>query len=111
MTPLPAANSVLAFDIPTRRVLTAIPVGRRPQGIVILPDGKHAYVANNRSNNVTAIDIDPQSPTYHRVLASPQSPIKVGSLPSSLAVSAFGPVVRIESRGFSFLACDFVFGL
>jgi len=96
---LPAANSVLAFDIPTRRVLTAIPVGRRPQGIVILPDGKHAYVANNRSNNVTAIDIDPQSPTYHRVLASPQSPIKVGSLPSSLAVSAFGPVVMVLNSG------------
>ena len=33
-----------------------IPVGTNPVGVAITPDGKHAYVANVNSNNVSVID-------------------------------------------------------
>ena len=33
-----------------------VPVGRYPNGVAITPNGKFAYVANQRSNTVSVID-------------------------------------------------------
>jgi YVTN family beta-propeller protein len=41
---------------PELRLLASIPVGTDPDWITFTPDGRHAYVANAVSNNVTAID-------------------------------------------------------
>jgi YVTN family beta-propeller protein len=96
---LPAANSVLAFDIAQRRVIKTIPVGLKPQGIAIEPEGRYAYVANTGGGDVTVIDIDPQSPNYHKTLPGPVHPIKVGDGPRNLVVSAFGPTVLVVNEG------------
>jgi YVTN family beta-propeller protein len=92
----PSANSVLAFDIPQRRLIKTIPVGLQPQGIAIVPDGNYAYVANTRSDNVTVIDIDPSSPDYHHAL--PHS-VPVGDQPVKVQVSGFGPTVFVLNSG------------
>jgi DNA-binding beta-propeller fold protein YncE len=42
-----------------RTVIKNIPVGLKPQAIVVTPDGDFAYVANTRSDNVSVIDINP----------------------------------------------------
>jgi YVTN family beta-propeller protein len=37
-------------------VVATVPVGTFPDGVAVTPDGKHAYVANFNSNNVSVID-------------------------------------------------------
>ena len=67
-------------------VTTTIPVIDNPLGIAVAPDGRHAYVANYKvnwgGNTVSAIDIDPTSPTLNTVTTIP-----VGWGPSMVAVT------------------------
>jgi YVTN family beta-propeller protein len=37
-------------------VVAAVPVGDEPNGVAVTPDGKHAYVANFESLDVSVID-------------------------------------------------------
>ncbi|TMQ73780.1 MAG: hypothetical protein E6K81_02925 [Candidatus Eisenbacteria bacterium] len=92
---LPGANCVLAYDLVQRRVMRSVAVGLRPQAIAITPDGHYAYVANSGSDNVSVIDVDPASPSYHQTLSGAAYPIRVGHQPRSLAVSAFGPTILV----------------
>ena len=48
-------SNVSVIDLQTAAVKT-IPTGRRPQGIVIAPDGKRVYVANSDGETITVID-------------------------------------------------------
>ena len=50
-----AASTVTPIATATNTAGTAIPVGLRPIGIAITPDGKTAYVANDGANTVTPI--------------------------------------------------------
>ncbi|HEX3496856.1 MAG TPA: beta-propeller fold lactonase family protein, partial [Methylocella sp.] len=49
--------TVSVIDSATNTVVgTPIPVGKEPFGVAVAQDGKHAYVANRGSNNVSVID-------------------------------------------------------
>ena len=44
------------IDTATNTVVAPVPVGTGPLGVAVTPDGKHAYVTNVTSNNVSVID-------------------------------------------------------
>jgi YVTN family beta-propeller protein len=44
------------IDTADNTVAATVPVGRFPAGVAVTPDGKHAYVTNLNSNNVSLID-------------------------------------------------------
>jgi YVTN family beta-propeller protein len=50
------ANTVFVLDVATRAVLTTIPVGAAPVGIVAAPDGSAVYVISHEAAVVTKID-------------------------------------------------------
>jgi YVTN family beta-propeller protein len=43
-------------DAHTHEVITTVPVGQRPWGIALTPDGKKLYAGNGLSNDVSVID-------------------------------------------------------
>jgi YVTN family beta-propeller protein len=47
---------VAVIDTAKGQVIRTIPVGRRPWGIAVTPDGRRVYTANGLSNDVSAID-------------------------------------------------------
>jgi YVTN family beta-propeller protein len=49
-------SNVLVIDTATNTVVATVPVGNRPQGVIVSPDGKHAYVANLYDATVSVID-------------------------------------------------------
>ena len=51
-----ADDAVSVINTGTNEVTEVIPVGKRPRGIAISPDGTEAYVANGGDNNVSVID-------------------------------------------------------
>jgi YVTN family beta-propeller protein len=61
-------------------------VGRTPIRVVITPDGKHAYVANQNSNDVSVIDTATNS-----VVAT----VPVGIQPLGVAVTPDGKHVYV----------------
>src|SRR5205814_8582260 len=50
------SNTVSVIDTATNTVVATIPVGFRPFGVAITPDGTRAYVTNENSNTVSVID-------------------------------------------------------
>src|SRR5207247_1915662 len=84
---------------PQSRVVKTSPVGVKPQVIAIEADGRYAYVAHTGGDDVSVIDIDPASPTYHKTLPGPIHPIRVGDAPKDVAVSAFGPTILVINEG------------
>jgi YVTN family beta-propeller protein len=73
-----AAHHVAVIDTGTNEVSATIPVGRRPWGIALTPDGKKAYVANGVSNDVSVIDTEAR-----RVITT----IPVGKMPWGVAIA------------------------
>jgi YVTN family beta-propeller protein len=67
------------LDTNTLKFIASIPVGSRPWGIGLSPDGRYAYTANGPSNDVSVIDTESL-----RVVAT----IKVGDKPWGVAVVA-----------------------
>ncbi len=59
---LGSANHVVIVDAITREILKYILVGHRPWGLGLTPDGKHLFVLNGRSDDVTIIDIAARRP-------------------------------------------------
>ena len=51
-----ADDAVSVINAGTNEVTTVIPVGDRPRGIAISPDGTEAYVANSGDNTLSVID-------------------------------------------------------
>jgi YVTN family beta-propeller protein len=52
------AGTVCVVDVEAGRVDKVIPVGKRPWGIGMAPDGTTLYVANGPSDDVSVIDLD-----------------------------------------------------
>ena len=50
-------GELLVLDAATRKLVKRIPVGRRPSGILIVPDGSLAYVAVQADDNLAIIDL------------------------------------------------------
>jgi YVTN family beta-propeller protein len=55
-----AEGAVVLVDTVSHRVGARIPVGQGPHGIAFTSDGKHAYVTNSDSNDVSVIDVAAQ---------------------------------------------------
>ncbi|MEE2982893.1 MAG: PQQ-dependent catabolism-associated beta-propeller protein [Pseudomonadota bacterium] len=50
------SDSVSVIDIETNKVVKTIPVGNRPRGIGLAPDGSEIYVAVSGDNHIAVID-------------------------------------------------------
>jgi PQQ-dependent catabolism-associated beta-propeller protein len=50
------SNDVTVIAVENQKVLATIPVGKRPRGITVSPNGQRVYVANSNSDNVSVID-------------------------------------------------------
>ena len=58
-------NTVTVIDSKTLEQIKTIPVGRRPRGIVIAPDGKEVFVCLGDDDSVAVIDTDKLEVTRH----------------------------------------------
>ena len=82
------SNSVSTIDVKTRKKNpTDIPVGGRPIGVVVTPDGKTVFVINNDSNSVSAIDV--------KTRTKYPADIDVGASPAALVVTPDGRTVFV----------------
>ena len=50
-------NALVVVDAASRKVVKRLSPGRQPEGILISPDGAHAYVAVAGDKNVTVLDL------------------------------------------------------
>lgn len=50
-------GTLVVIDVPARRVIKRLPLGRSPEGILIVPDGSRAYVAVTGENYVAVVDL------------------------------------------------------
>src|SRR3989442_6130763 len=50
------SDDVTVIDATTRKVVTTIPVGKRPRGVAVSPDGRRVYVTNSNSDSLSVID-------------------------------------------------------
>jgi YVTN family beta-propeller protein len=48
---------VSAIDVATNTVTKTVPVGKRPWGIGLSPDGRKLYTANGPGNDVSVVDV------------------------------------------------------
>ena len=99
VTPVPsglvfAANSidgtVSVVSTLTNKLVATIPVGSKPEGVSVSPDGSRVYVTNRGSNSVTVID-----PVSNNVIST----IPVEQNPLGVAVSPDGTKVYVANQG------------
>src|SRR2546429_402172 len=50
------SDDVTVIDAATRAVVGTIPVGKRPRGVAVSPDGRRVYVTNSNSDSLSVID-------------------------------------------------------
>jgi len=50
-------GELVILDVPARKEIKRLKLGRNPEGILIAPDGRRAYVAVNGDNKVAVIDL------------------------------------------------------
>src|SRR5947207_11327675 len=50
------SDNVTVIDAASGKVVKQIPVGKRPRGVAVSPDGKRVYVCNSNSDSVSVID-------------------------------------------------------
>lgn len=91
----PGGNSVVPIQIAQEAAEPAIAVGVYPFGVAAAPGGKHVYVSNFFSNDVSVIDSDPQSSTFHEVIAT----IPVGENPAGIAANPNGKKLYVVNYG------------
>ena len=72
----PVANVVLVYDAATKEIIKAINMSEGPSGILMAPDGKHAYVACAAAKKLAVIDTTNFSVTEE---------IETGNVPDGLA--------------------------
>jgi DNA-binding beta-propeller fold protein YncE len=54
---VPSKDLVAVVDLTSMQVVRSVAIGKRPQEILIRPDGKVAYVSCPRSGQVAAVDL------------------------------------------------------
>src|SRR2546427_4642038 len=50
------SDNVTVIDAATRKVIQSIPVGKRPRGVAVSPDGRRVYLTNSNSDTLSVID-------------------------------------------------------
>ena len=78
-------DSVSVIDAATNTVIKTVPVGRRPRGIGLSPDGKEIYIAASGDNAIVVLD-----PNSLSVVRSFQS----GNDPETFAVHSNGNILN-----------------
>lgn len=79
------AGAVTAIDIRTQRVRAAVPVGRKPESIVVTPDNNFALVLSRESGDMAVLRVDAMA--GRRTKAAPLfTMIPVGSEPVAAVV-------------------------
>ena len=81
-------DAVAVISTSTNQVTQTIPVGDRPRGIAISPDGTEAYVVNAGDNNVSVIDT---------ITKSVVSTIAVGREPQGVAFAPDGTTAYVTN--------------
>ena len=82
-------NSVSVINTVSNSIVATVPVGHRPFGISVNPDGSRVYVANNDDNTISVINT-----TNNAVIAT----ISVGRSPRGIAVSPDGSTVYVTNQ-------------
>ncbi len=88
------ADLVIPVDMIEFETVPSIPVGDMPWAIDSHPDGDLVYVCNRVSGDVSVIDTDPLSPTYHQAVAT----IEVGTEPVDILVTPAGDRVLVANE-------------
>ena len=86
-----STNTVIDTD-PEADGVQHIPVGDRPRGIAISPDGNEAYVANAGDDTVSVIDINADPKTAVAI-------IEVGDEPQGVAFASDGATAYVTNIG------------
>jgi len=59
------AGEVLVLDAPARKEIKRLKVGKTPEGILVAPDGSHAYLAVTGDNQIAVLDLKTLEITGH----------------------------------------------
>jgi YVTN family beta-propeller protein len=84
-------GTVSVIDTTNNTVVETIPVGRKPFGVAVTPDGSKVYIANSGDNTVSVIETATNTVTG--------SPIAVGTDPVGVAVTPDGKTVYVTNQG------------
>jgi YVTN family beta-propeller protein len=84
------ANTISVMDPATNTIVATIPVGARPQGIAVTPNGAFAYTANFSDNTVSVI-----SAATNTVVAT----VPVGAQPTGIAITPNGAFAYVTNNG------------
>ncbi|MDQ5984396.1 MAG: Virginiamycin B lyase [Syntrophus sp. SKADARSKE-3] len=82
-------NTVSVIDTATNTVKVTVPVGLRPLGVAVHPQGKYVYIANFTGNTVSVIDVA----NNHTVINT----IPVGNNPYGIAVNPAGTYAYVAN--------------
>jgi len=91
----PEADLVIPIDLTTFNSLPGIPVGDQPWALSVNPAGTYGYVANRQSGDVSIIDLQESSGSFHNVVAT----LNVGSEPTDILVTPSGDQVIVANSG------------
>src|SRR5256885_6783060 len=83
------SDNVTVIDAATRKVIQSIPVGKRPRGVAVSPDGRRVYVTNSNSDTLSVIDA--------RSLAV-LSTVPAGLDPEGLTLNRAGTVLYVVNE-------------
>jgi YVTN family beta-propeller protein len=84
-------GTVSVIDTTNNTVVMTIPVGRKPFGVAVTPDGSKVYIANSGDGTVSVINT-----ATNTVIGSP---IAVGTNPVGVAVTPDGKTVYVTNQG------------
>jgi YVTN family beta-propeller protein len=84
-----SADAIGVIDAVQNKLWATLPAGSDPEQFVVSPDGKHLYVANEDTAQVTVVDT---------VVGSIARTIPVGTEPEGVAISRDGKTVYVTSE-------------
>ena len=85
-----SSSNLAVIDTASKKVVTTVPTGAAPVGVVVSLDGAKAYVANSNYNSVTVINT--------ATFATKQIHMPKNTVPSSIAISPDGTRVYVAGN-------------
>ena len=83
----PPSNAVTVIDVPTQRIVGAVPVGQGPAHIIVTPDDQFALVLNQSSGDMAVLSTSRFTKVIRRDRSAPLFHlVPVGSSPVSAAI-------------------------
>ena len=83
----PTSNAVTVIDVPTQRIVGAVPVGQGPANIIVTPDDQFALVLNQSSGDMAVLSTSRFTKVIRRDRSAPLFHlVPVGSAPVSAAI-------------------------